>query len=113
MQRVLELLTVNVEVDFYFGLGGLRAGCEAPMADRRLRGWGQKSVSGLNLCGRYGPIGLDGDEKYDLAAHVHAASEFRVRGRDAGDDGPVDGRGEGCAHAGGEASCQEKMARGA
>ena len=76
-------------------LRGFGTGSEAPAADGVLGGGGEQSVAGLDLSGRDLAVGLDGDEQDDLAADVHAASEFGVGGGDAGDDGSRGRCGEG------------------
>jgi len=65
----------------------------------------------LNLGGRYGAVSLDGDEKYDLTADVHATCKFWVGGRCARDDCAVNVASEGGANAEGDASGKKKGAR--
>ncbi len=58
----------------------LGVGSEAPVADRVLCGRGEQSVAGLDLGVGDGAVGLDGDEKHDFAADVHAVGEFGIDG---------------------------------
>jgi hypothetical protein len=111
--KLVTLLTVDVEGDFYLGLGDVAVWREAPMADGVLRCGGEKSVAGFDLGGRDGAVCLDGDEKHDLASDMHAASEFGVDRRDAGDYGSMDAVGEGWRGAENETSEEKETARGA
>ena len=56
-------------------------------------------MAGLDLCVGDAAIGLDLDEENDLAANVHAVSEFGVDGWDAGDDSAIVVASEGSARA--------------
>jgi hypothetical protein len=56
-------------------------------------------------------VSLNGDEQHDLAADVHAASQLRVGGGDAGDDGSLGGCGQDGA-CGENKAGKEKRTRG-
>ena len=86
---VENLVAVWGEVDVDLRLGGVGSGGETPPADRVLSGGGKQRVAGLDLGVGDLAVRLDGDEQDDLAADVHATSEFRVGGGDAGDDGTL------------------------
>ena len=111
--KLVTLLTVDVEGDFYLGLGDVAVWREAPMADGVLRGGGEESVAGFDLGGRDGAVCLDGDEEHDLASDMHAASEFGVDRRDAGDYDSMDAVGEGWGGAESETSEEKETAGGA
>jgi hypothetical protein len=111
--ELMKLLTGDAEGDFYLRLGDVTVWREAPMADGVLRGGGEKSVAGFDLGGRDGAVCLDGDEEHDLASDMHAAREFGVDWRDAGDYGSMDTVGEGWGGAESETSEEKETARGA
>src|SRR5712671_5154532 len=77
-----ELLVLAGKVDVDLRLGGFGSWSETPAADCVLRGRGEQSMTGLYFGGRDLAVGLDGDQQHDLAADVHAASEFRIGGGD-------------------------------
>jgi len=115
--REREALLAVCEVDVNLRLGGFRTGNEAPAADCVLGCWSEQSMAGLYFGGRDLAVSLNADEQHDLAADVHAASELRVGGGDARDDGSWGGCGQGGTgaedEATGEASSEEKRTRGA
>jgi hypothetical protein len=101
-----KLLSVRGEVDVDLGLGDFGTWGEAPSADCLLSGGGEQSVAGLYLGGRNLAVGLNGDQQYNLAGDTHAASEFRIGGGDARDDGA---RGGGECGGGAECEAAEEM----
>jgi hypothetical protein len=111
--ELMKLLTGEVEVDFYFGLGDVVVWREAPVVDSILCGQGEKSVAGFDLGGRDGAVCLDGDEEHDLPSYMHAASEFGVDRWDAGYYDSMDAVGEGWGGAESETSEEKETARGA
>jgi hypothetical protein len=106
-EKEWNLLAVEVDVDLR--LRGVGAGGEAPAADRVLCGGGEKGVTGLNLGGGDLSVWLNGDQKYNFAADVHASGEFRVGGWDARNDGAWGGCDGGGAES--EASDEDKRAQ--
>jgi hypothetical protein len=65
-------------------------------------------MAGFDLGLGNSTVRLHGDEKNDSACNVHAAGEFGISGRDAGDDGPLNGAGKRRSGAEEETSNEEK-----
>ena len=97
----------------YFCLGGVAVWRETPAANGIFCGQGEKSMAGFDLGGCYGPVGLNGNEKNDLSADVHAAGKFGVDRSDASHDGSMRALGVCRCNAESEASDEEKTDRGA
>jgi hypothetical protein len=110
MGRQKNLLSVDVEVDFDLGLGGFGVGGEAPLFYCVLCSRGEQGVARLYLGVGDGAVGLDGDQKYDLAADVHTVGELGIDRLGAGDYGSMDATSEGRASAEEETSCEKERA---
>ena len=108
--RENALLKVAFEVDFDLGLRGVGARFEAPAFDGVLRCGGEQWMAGLELGFGDSAVGLNSDEENDRSCYVHAAGEFGIAGRDAGDDDSTNIAGKGGSGAEEEASYNEKGA---
>jgi hypothetical protein len=102
------LLKVALEVDFDFRFGGVRAGLEVPALHGILRRSGEQRVARFDLGFGDRAVRQNGDHENDSSAYVHAAREFGITGRDAGDDGSMNIAGKGGSGAKEETSYDKK-----
>jgi hypothetical protein len=106
--RDFWLLKVALEVDFDFGLGGVRTRLEAPAFDGIFCCCREQRVARFDLGFGDGAVGKDRDHQNDGSAYVHAAGKLGIAGRDAGDYGSVNIAGKGGSGAEEETSYDEK-----